>query len=192
MLRYPKIYPWVVKILFYLNRFWKPQCELSNFRDNPTMTTSVYLKLLLCICIFRALALHLHGRAKFEETSKIFNLFPSNCEEGDPSKIQGVHMNGISKVEDILHLNIFVYDIDFVDGELFVELVRRSIQKYAKIVNLLRYNSHICYVNKINAFFKIFRCSTLDTFFSKTGNLEQHLVLAVNASNIFTQRTFTS
>ena len=76
----------------------------------------------------------------------------------------------------MLHLNIFLYDIDFVDGELMGELCRRSIQKYEKSVKLLRYNNHICYVNNINALFKAFRCTTCDTFFSKTGNLERHLV----------------
>ena len=47
---------------------------------------------------------------------------------------------------------------------------------YEKSVKLLRYNNHICYVNNINAFFKAFRCTTCDTFFSKTGNLERNLV----------------
>ena len=56
------------------------------------------------------------------------------------------------------------------------ELRRRSIQKYEKSFKLLRYNNHICYVNNISALFKAFRCTTCDTFFSKPGNLEQHLV----------------
>ena len=129
------------------------------------------------LCLFRALALHLHGNEKLEEeTSKFFNQFLNNCGEGEPSKCQGVHMTDIAKVEEMLHLNIFLYDIDFVDGELIGELCRRSIQKYEKSVKLLRYNNHICYVNNINALFKAFRCTTCDTFFSKTGNLERHLV----------------
>ena len=76
----------------------------------------------------------------------------------------------------MLQLNFFLYDIDFVDGELIGELCRRSIQKYEKRVKLLRYNKHICYVSNINALFKAFRCTTCDTIFSKTGNLEGHLV----------------
>ena len=63
-----------------------------------------------------------------------------------------------------------------MDGELIGELGRRSIQKYENNVKLLRYNNHICYVNKINALLKAFRCTPCDTFFSKTGNLERHLV----------------
>ena len=129
------------------------------------------------LCLFRALALHLHGNKKLEEkTSKIFNLLLNNSWEGDPSKFQGVHMTDIPKVEEMLHLNIFLYDIDFVDGELIGELCRRSIQKYKNSVKLLRYNNQICYVNNINAMFRAFPCTTCDTFFSKTGNLERHLV----------------
>ena len=121
-------------------------------------------------CLLRALALHLHGNEKLEEeTSKIFNLFQKNCGEGDPSKFQGIHMTDIPKVEDLLQLNIFLDDKDFVDGELIGELCRRSILKYEKSVKLLRYNNHICYVNNINALFKAFRCTTCDTFFSKMG-----------------------
>ena len=92
------------------------------------------------------------------------------------SKFQGVHLNDIIKFEDLLQLNIFLYDIDFVDGELIGELCRISIQKYEKSVKLLRYNNHICYVNNINALFKAFRCTTCDTLSSKAGNLERYLV----------------
>ena len=89
------------------------------------------------LCLFRAISLHLHGNEKLEEeTSKIFNLFLNNCGEGDPSKFQGVHMTDIPKVEEMLQLNIFLYDIDFVDAELIGELCRRSIQKYEKSVKL--------------------------------------------------------
>ena len=129
------------------------------------------------LCLFRALALHSHGNEKLEEeTSKIFNGFLNNSEEGFVSKFQGVHLNDVRKVEDLLQLNIFLYDFDFLDGELIGELCRRSFQKYEKSVKLLRYNNHICYVNNNNAFFKAFRCTTCDTFISQAGNLERHLV----------------
>ena len=66
------------------------------------------------LCLFRAVALHLFGNERLEEeTSKIFNLFLNNCGEADPSKFQGVHMTDIPKVEEMLQLNIFPYDIDF-------------------------------------------------------------------------------
>ena len=81
----------------------------------------------MTISLLGALTLHLHGNEKLEEeTSKIFNLFLSVCGEGDPSMFQGVHMTDIPKVEEMLHLNIFLYDIGFVDGELIGELCRRE------------------------------------------------------------------
>ena len=128
-------------------------------------------------CLFRAADLHLFGNERLEEeTSKIFNLFLNICGEADPSKFQGVHMTDIPKVEEQLQLNIFLYDIDFVNGELIGELARSSIQKFEKSVKPLRYNNHICYVSDMNSYFKSFCCSTCDTIFSKTGNLERHLI----------------
>ena len=128
------------------------------------------------LCLFRALALHLHGNKKLEqETSKVFKLFLNNSEERDPPKFQGVDMTDIPEMENSLQLNVFLYDIDFVDGELIGELRRRSIQKFEKSIKLLGYDNHICYVHNINVLFKAFRCTTCDTFFSNTGNLERHL-----------------
>ena len=97
------------------------------------------------LCLFRAVALHLFGNERLEEeTSKIFKLFSNNCGEGDPSKFQGVHMTDILKVDEMLQLNFFLYDLDFKDGELIGELARRSIRKIEESVKLLRYNNHIC------------------------------------------------
>ena len=85
-------------------------------------------------------------------------------------------MDDIPSVEDIVGINIFIYDIDLIDGALVGELARRSIKKNKKNAQLIRYKSHIWYVDKINALFKAFRCPTCDTHFQKTGNLERHLV----------------
>ena len=85
-------------------------------------------------------------------------------------------MDDIPSVEDIVGINIFINDIDLIDGAMVGELARRSIRKYEKIIQLIRYNSHICYVDNIHALFNAFRCPTCDTFFEKAGNLERHLV----------------
>ena len=85
-------------------------------------------------------------------------------------------MDDIPSVEDIVGINFFIYDVDLIDGAMVGELARRSIKKYEKSVQLIRYNRHICYVDIINALFKAFRCPTCDTYFQKTGNLERHLV----------------
>ena len=87
------------------------------------------------LCLFRALALHLHGNERLEEeTSKLFNLFLVNSTNPDSSKFQGVCMDDIASVEDIVAINIFIYDIDFFDGALVGEFSRRSIKKYQKSV----------------------------------------------------------
>ena len=122
------------------------------------------------LCLFRALALHLHGNERLEEeTPKLFNLFLVKSTNLDPSKFQGVCMDDIPSVEDIVGINIFIYDIDLIDGAMVGEPARRSIKKYEKSVQLIRYISHICYVDNINALFNAFRCPTCDTYFQKTG-----------------------
>ena len=126
------------------------------------------------LCLLRKVALHIIGNERLEEeTSKIFNLFLNNCGEAGPSKFQSVHMTDILKVGEMLQLNIFLYDIDFVDGELLGELARRSIQKFEKSVKLSPYNNYTCYVSDMNSFLKSFPSSTCDTIFSKNGNLER-------------------
>ena len=91
-----------------------------------------------------------------EENSKMFYFFLSHCEEGVLSKIQAVQINDIPKTEDILQLNIFLYDLSSVKGELTGELARKNIQKYDKGVLFLRYNIHIWYVKNKIAFCKAF------------------------------------
>ena len=96
------------------------------------------------LCHFRALALHLRGNERLEEeTIKIFNSFINKMDGLSPNQFKGVHMNYIQFVEDPLTLNILLYDIDIVDGNVIGELVRRSAQKYYITVRLLRYNNHI-------------------------------------------------
>ena len=85
-------------------------------------------------------------------------------------------MTDNSKVAEMLQLSIFLYDIDFVDGELIGELARRGVQKFEKSIKLSRYSNQNFYVSDINSFFISFRCNTCDTMFSKTGNLERHFI----------------
>ena len=128
--------------------------------------------------LFRALALHLHGNQGLEEeTSKFFNSFILKKDGLSPNQFKGVHMNDVPIDEDLLTLNILLYDIDIVDGKIIAELARRSMQKYHNAVRVLRYNNHICYVGNFNAGFQSFSCPNSDTFFSRTFNLEGHLTL---------------
>ena len=74
-------------------------------------------------------------------------------------------MDDIPSVEDIVVINIFIYDIFLIDGAMVWELARRSIKKFETNVHLIQYNSHIWYVNNIHALFKAFGCPTCDTFY---------------------------
>ena len=63
-------------------------------------------------------------------------------------------MDDIPSVEDLLGINIFIYDIDLIEGAMVGEVARRSIKNYEKNVQLIRYISHLCYVDKNHALFK--------------------------------------
>ena len=118
----------------------------------------------------------MHGNQRLEEkTSEVFYLLINKMGGLSPNQFQGVHMNEIPTVKDLLTLNILLYDIDIVDGNIVGELARRSVEKYKNTVRPLRYNDHRCYVNNINAVVQSFRCPNFDIFFNKTFNLERHL-----------------
>ena len=128
------------------------------------------------LCLIRALALQLHGtQRREEETSKLLNLFTNKMDGLSPNQFQGVHMDDIPIVEDMLTLNILLYDIVILYGNIIGELAKRSVKKYENTVRLLRYNNHICYVNNINAVFQSYRCPNCDYFFNRTFKLERHL-----------------
>ena len=59
------------------------------------------------LCLFRALALHLHGNQRLEgKNSKIFRLFINKMDGLSADQLRGVHMNDILFVQDLLTLNI--------------------------------------------------------------------------------------
>ena len=121
-------------------------------------------------------ALHMHGNQRLEEeTSKLFSLFINKMDGLSADQFQGVHINDIPIVEDLLALNILLYDMDIVDGNIVEKLARRSVQKYENTVRLLRYSNHICCVNNINAIFQSLRCPNCNNFLDRTFNLDQQL-----------------
>ena len=68
------------------------------------------------LCLFRALAVHLHGTTNLEtSTSAIFNAFIKKlgC---DPKQYCGISMDNLPIVEDVVEKNIFIFDIDIEDG----------------------------------------------------------------------------
>ena len=123
-------------------------CKINSvtFEENTEQPFNDNLNLL------RALALPLHGNQKLKEaTSKLLKLCIKGNDGLSPHQFQGVHVNEITVVEDLLLLNILLYDMDFVDRNIVGEFARRNVQKYENTVRLLRPNNHICHVSNINA-----------------------------------------
>ena len=97
-----------VKYLTFEENIWKP------YNDNSVL--------------LRTLALHLHGNEILEEEfSEIFSLFLEKTSKTDRANFQGVCMEEIARVEDIVLADIFLYDIDIVDGSMFGELAKRTL-----------------------------------------------------------------
>ena len=103
-------------------------------------------------------------------------------------------MDNLPVVEDVVEINIFIYDINIEDGDFVGELARRSIGKYENTVKLLRYNNHIIYVNNIDNFFKCFRCPTCHTVLNKADQFNKHLLRCkdriknIHPKNVYTLR----
>ena len=95
--------------------------------------------------------------------------------QNDAIIFRGVSIDHLVFVENAIKHNIFIYDINIVDGDFVGELARRSVEMYEKNINVLGYNNHICYVDGINTFFKHFRCPSCDTFIQKAGNFNPHV-----------------
>ena len=126
-----------------------------------------------------------------KKLQKISNLFINKMDGLSVDQFQGVHMNDIPIVEDLLTLNIFLYHIDIVDGNIVGELARLSVQEYENTVRLLRYNNHICYVNNINAVFPSCLCPICDTFFNRAFNLERLLTKCSERSkNVYPRNVY--
>ena len=165
------MYPWVVKILYQLNRCWRIKMWtvlLTNrTRKNHTKTIFASSEHLLFTCMEMRDSKKKHPK---------FSTFSRTILEKQIHQSSRVFTWLIFRKWRRWCNSIFFNDIDFVDAELIGLLARRSMQKFEKSVKLLRYNNHICYVSDMNSFFKSFRCSSCDTIFSTTGNLERHLI----------------
>ena len=127
------------------------------------------------LCLFRAIAVHLYGSLELEiNANKLFCAFLHESGH-DAINFRGLSNDHLVVVESAINHNIFIYNIDIVDGDFNGELPRRSIEMYEKNINLLRYNNHIRYVDDTSTFFKQFRCPSCDTFVQKAGDFNRHV-----------------
>ena len=184
--RFLKKFQWGVKMQCYPNLFLKNRkIHRLTFEQN---TRQNYIDNFL----LRALALHLYGNESLEEhTSDLFNLYVQSKEGVDPLTFQGVCVDDFLSIEDLIKVNIFLYDIHIVDGFLIGELGWRSVQKHCDNVRLTRYINSICYVSKINVLFKAYCCSSCDQFFKKKlETWSDTWLFAMKVSTKFILKTF--
>ena len=81
-------------------------------------------------------ALHLHGTQRLKgETSNVFEYSIYKLHGLSANHFQGVHLNRVPLIEDLLTIRILLFDLDFVDGNVAGEISRRSVQKYKIMFN---------------------------------------------------------
>ena len=97
----------------------------------------------------------------------MFNFFLKNTGESDPANFRGVCLECIAAVEDIDQADETLYDSDIVDGSMIGELASRNVAKSFNTAQLLRSNSHTCYICFIFAHFADYRCLFCDQFIRK-------------------------
>ena len=127
------------------------------------------------LCLFTALALHLHAiEGLEEETSKMFNLFLEKFGGTEPANFRGARKEDIAAVEKNVPVDIFLLDIDILNGSMISELARKSPGKHFNTVQLLSYNSGFCFVFNTNALFKHYHCPSCGQFNIKAHKQEWH------------------
>ena len=117
-------------------------------------------------------------------------IFLEETGASDPTSFQGICSNDFPIVEDLVQVNIFLYDM--MDRAMIGKFARRCDVKHSNTVQLLRYNSHFCYLSNIRDLFETYHCTLCDFFIDKAGNLERHLTTCRkrdNEINIVSQKT---
>ena len=126
---------------------------------------TIYVTLELSLCIGMEMG------DKKRNFKSVFKLFQEKIGGTNPAIFQGFFMIDSPIGEDLVEVNIFLSDIDFLDGATIGELAENCFGNHSKTVRLLRCNSHISIVFNINALLKIIVAQIIN----KPGNLESHL-----------------
>ena len=146
------MYNWDAEMQFCWNPFQKfnrlTLSLLSKVQGNLITIKYVSLELLLGFCIAT-----FNPKQKFKYCSFYSFTEFEGCKH---NHFEGVRLNDIPIVEDLLRTNFFLKKIDLVNGTVIGELARRTVQNYKFTVRPLSYNNHECNVMNFNAVFTAF------------------------------------
>ena len=67
----------------------------------------------------------------------------------DLANFRRVFLEDFEVLQDIVQAEIFLRENDILDGSKIGERARKIVGKNSKILQLLRYYSHVCYVSSI-------------------------------------------
>ena len=152
------------------NHFWKTAQSIVSRMEKAQGNHITIICVFFVLLVSRCTEIN-----KWRKKFQIHSIHSSKNGWIEHHVLQGVQVNDNFFVEDLLTLNILLYDIDFVDQNIIGKIARRSVQNYENTVWLLRCNKHIWYVNNINAVFQSFGRPYCNTFFRRTFSLERHM-----------------
>ena len=128
------------------------------------------------LCLLRAVCMYKKGNERVEEdTKKLFNAYLTGSLHLSVQNFRGDGLEDLHVVERLAEVNILVYDIEVSDGANIGELAESSLRRFNSTAILWRYNNQICFVTDVNKMFESFSCSTCNTFFTRSSNLQRHL-----------------
>ena len=108
------------------------------------------------------------------EIEKLFKVHLTANPRFSVGNFRSVGLEDLHIVERLAEVNILVYDNEVSDGGIIGELAELSLGRFNSTATLMRYNNHICYVTDVNKVFVSFRCSTCNTFFKSSSQLQRH------------------
>ena len=126
------------------------------------------MRICVCLEIWRCICMEMRDSRRKPPNYSIY----SSEKLTDPASFRSVCMGDIAAVEDNVQADIFLYDIDIVDGFMIGELKMRNVRKHSINVRLLRYNCDLRHVSNMHAFFTTYHCPSCDPFIKTDWNIE--------------------
>ena len=120
-----------------------------------------------------------------ESVMRAYNSFINRMDGVRANQFQRKYKINFSKIEVLLTLNILLYDIDIMIGNVIGELSRFSVRKYEKSGRLLIHKRDMCFVTSIDPVFYFLRCSICNIFSAENSFWNGFSLCSLQELNLF-------
>ena len=130
------------------------------------------------LCFFRCLALHQeHNLSKVSEKLTKF-LFQKYCNHFDicPSNFKGVFLEELDYLENLLQINIFIYELQSVESSDIQNavLIKRSRKLFSENVCLNLCKNHFSFIVDFSLYSRLYECGKCGKLWPRKWDLERH------------------